>query len=207
MNAAEAIRLGIDSGNMVSMSYLGDLSNEEFLHRPHPGCNPITWQIGHLIASEHQMIEGVVPGSMPDLPEGFADKYTKETAASDDASSFHTKEELLALCETTRAATLAALATQSDEDLEKPSLGIQNLIRQQVCVGRLVGQLDGQEHRLRKREERPGFRRYESQLEAGDAHFRHVWRVSTASFRPILHGVELSSPWDDLRIGPMPEEL
>ncbi len=121
MNAAEAIRLAIDSGKMISMAYLGDLTDEELLHRPDPGCNHIAWQIGHLIASEHQMIEGVAPGAMPELPEGFAEKYSKETASIDDASAFHSKQELLELFETIRSATLAALEKVSDEDLDKPS--------------------------------------------------------------------------------------
>lgn len=121
MKSAAAIQLAIDSGKMVSLAYLGDLSDAEFLHRPHPGCNHITWQVGHLIASEHQMIEGVCPGSMPDLPDGFAGKYSKETSSGDEASSFHSKQELLELFEQIRAATLAALASLSDEDLDKPS--------------------------------------------------------------------------------------
>lgn len=121
MNSAEAIQLAIDSGKMVSLAYLGDLSDAEFLHRPHPGCNHIAWQVGHLIASEHQMIEGVCPGSMPDLPEGFAERYSKETSTVDEASSFHSKQELLELFEQIRAATLAALGSLSNEDLDKSS--------------------------------------------------------------------------------------
>jgi hypothetical protein len=121
MNSAEAIRLAIDSGQMISLAYLGDLTDADFLHRPHPGCNHIAWQMGHLIASEHQMIEGVAPGSMPDLPTGFAGKYTKETAALDDAAAFHSKQELMELFEHIRAATLAALAQISDDDLDKAS--------------------------------------------------------------------------------------
>lgn len=121
MNAAQAIQLAIDSGKMISMAYLGDLTDEELLHRPHAGCNHIAWQLGHLIASEHQMIEGVAPGSMPDLPEGFAGKHSKETSASDEGSDFCSKQEYLELFETIRSATLAALEKLSDEDLDKPS--------------------------------------------------------------------------------------
>ena len=38
------------------------------------------------------MQEGVAPGSMPPLPGGFADRYTKETAASDDPAAFDSAE-------------------------------------------------------------------------------------------------------------------
>ena len=121
MNTREAIKLSIDSGRMVSMAYLEDLTDEEMLHRPHPDCKHIKWQVGHLISSERQIIEGVAPGSMPALPDGFAERYTKETARSDDPSDFDSKAALLAAYEQQRAATLAALEKMSDQDLDAAS--------------------------------------------------------------------------------------
>ena len=50
------------------------------------------------------MVNKAVPGSMPALPAGFAEKYSKETAASDDASKFAKKDELLAIHKQQRAA-------------------------------------------------------------------------------------------------------
>ena len=55
---------------------------------------------------------------MPALPDGFVEKYTKETAASDDATAFCTKAELLAAAAEQWAAALAALAEMSDDDLD-----------------------------------------------------------------------------------------
>jgi len=121
MNSAAAIRLAIDSGQMVSIAYLEDLTEDELLLRPHPDCNHIAWQVGHLIVSEHRMIEGAVPGSMPELPEGFRETYTKRTAASDDDLFVHGKQELLAVFSRIRKATLAALASLSDEELDRPA--------------------------------------------------------------------------------------
>ena len=121
MNSHDAIKLSIDSGRMISMAYVEDLTDEEMMHRPHPGCNHIKWQLGHLISSEHQMIEGVAPGSMPSLPEGFAEKYTKETATSDNAAQFDSKSDLLRVFQQQREATLAALQRLSDSDLDKPA--------------------------------------------------------------------------------------
>lgn len=121
MNAREAIKLSIDGAKFVSLEYLADLSDEDMLQRPHPECNHIKWQMGHLISAENQMINAVAPGSMPDLPNGFAERYTKETAASDDPAAFDSKADLRQLLEDQRAATLQALANQSDEDLDKPA--------------------------------------------------------------------------------------
>ncbi len=121
MNTREAIKASIDTGQMISTSYLEDLTDEEMMHRPAPGCNHIKWQLGHLIQSENQMINACVPGSLPDLPAGFADKYAKETAGNDDPEFFHSKQELMQLFGQQRAATLAALEKLSDEELSHPS--------------------------------------------------------------------------------------
>jgi hypothetical protein len=121
MNVREAVKLSIDTGEFVSLAYLEDLTDAEMLRRPHPGCNHINWQIGHLIAAENMMIEKVAPGSMPALPAGFAEKYTKDTATSDDATKFAKKSELLQTYKAQRAGTLAALSKVSDADFDKPT--------------------------------------------------------------------------------------
>jgi hypothetical protein len=74
-----------------------------------------------LIASENGMMEKIAPGSMKPLPAGFADKYTKETATSDDSTKFCTKEQLLNTAKEQRVGTLAVLAKMSDADLDKPT--------------------------------------------------------------------------------------
>ncbi len=119
MNALDAIRCGLEMADYVSLAYLQDLSDRELMQRPHPGCNHINWQVGHLILAEHQLIEKVAPGKMPPLPSGFAARYAKETASSDDASQFLTKDELLVAQRTQRQGTLAALAACSEADLDR----------------------------------------------------------------------------------------
>ena len=118
MDAKSAIKTALASAEMISMAYLDDLTDEELMTRPAPGCNHLKWQIGHLIASENQMINGCVPGALPDLPEGFNDRYSKEQAASDDASAFDSKEELMRLYRQQRDATLAALDNLDESALE-----------------------------------------------------------------------------------------
>lgn len=121
MNARDAIKLSIDSGKMITTEYLRDLSDDDLMQRPHPACNHIKWQVGHLISAEHQMVDGVCPGSMPALPDGFAERYTKETATSDDPAAFDLKDALLRLFEEQRSGTLQALSGLSDDDLDKPA--------------------------------------------------------------------------------------
>lgn len=119
MRTQEAIKLSIDSADMVIGAYLGDMSNADLMKRPHPQCNHINWQIGHLITSEHSMLNDFVPGGMPPLPEGFAAMYSKEASASDDPSKFATKDQLMAALKVQRQGTLDGLAKASEQDLGK----------------------------------------------------------------------------------------
>ncbi len=118
MKAKEAIKMAIEMGDMVSLPYLEDLNDSELMRRPCPGCNHINWQIGHLIASENQMLNQALPGSLPPLPASFAEKYSKDTATSDDAGKFCKKDELLKIHKQQRAATLAALDKLTEETLD-----------------------------------------------------------------------------------------
>ncbi len=120
MNSKDVIRRSIENNDKIAAAYLGDLTDEELLVRPVPGSNHIAWQLGHLIAAENMLIGTIAPGSMPKLPDGFAEKHSKETAAIDDPKAFCTKDEYLKLMKEQRAATLAALDKFPEADLEKP---------------------------------------------------------------------------------------
>lgn len=67
MNAQKAIECGIDMAVMISTGYLEDLSEEELMHRPDPKCNHIKWQLGHLIASDNQIINGSCEGALAQI--------------------------------------------------------------------------------------------------------------------------------------------
>jgi len=118
MNAKDAIKNTIQLADMVCGTYMSDLTNEEAMKRPHAGCNHINWQVGHLIASDHGMFTGIVPGGLPDLPEGFKEKYDKETASSDDAAAFVPFSELLALAKSNREAILKGIEEFPEEKLD-----------------------------------------------------------------------------------------
>ena len=121
MNAQQAIESNIDIAAMIATSYLEDLSEEELMHRPHPKANHIKWQLGHLIASDQQMINGCCAGALPDLPDGFAEKYSKETAKSDDPGSFHSKSEFLELYKSQTESIKQVLSGLSESDLDEPT--------------------------------------------------------------------------------------
>ena len=118
MTSLDAIRAAFATSDMVLQSYVSDLSDAELLTRPGEGCNHIAWQLGHLISSEGQLLNMLRGGSALALPEGFADKHSKEATGCDDPSQFCTKEEYLNLYQQARENSLATLAQFTEEELD-----------------------------------------------------------------------------------------
>jgi hypothetical protein len=123
MNVHDSIRTSLGMSDFLVQRYLEDISPQEMLVRPAGDANHIAWQLGHLIQSEHHLVEAAVPDSMPPLPAGFKERHTKDTAASDKASDFLSKEEYMRVAKEVRAGTLKALDSLSEADLDKPVTG------------------------------------------------------------------------------------
>ncbi len=118
MTGKEAIKNTISNAQEIMMAYVGDLTDADLMVRPVAGVNHIAWQLGHLAVAENQMLSGAGV-TMPALPDGFAEAYTKETSTSDDQAKFHKKQELLAAIQTQREGTIAAMESATDDDLSK----------------------------------------------------------------------------------------
>jgi len=107
----------------VIEAYLSDLTDADLLIRPFPTQNHIAWQLGHLILSEKGMLDGVKPGSSPELPPEFEAAHGRDEAATkcDDPAKFRGKAEYLKLMKAQRDASKAALEAASEADLDAPS--------------------------------------------------------------------------------------
>jgi hypothetical protein len=121
MNAKDAIRSSANLSSMVITSYIGDLEDADLMRRPTAGCNHLAWQLGHLIASEVQLLEGAAPGKGIELPAGFAAAHSKEKATDDNPSDFLSKAEYLELFDKVRANSLAALDAFPESELDNPA--------------------------------------------------------------------------------------
>jgi hypothetical protein len=119
MNAKDAIRETLNLSHFILNSYVGDLADADLMRRPGKGCNHVAYQLGHLIASECDLLNGVRPGSAPALPAGFAEQHSKNNAGSDDPSKFLNKQRYLELTEKVHAATLALLESYPEADFAK----------------------------------------------------------------------------------------
>jgi len=118
---ANIIKQSLEMTAFCVNSYLEDLSDDDLLIRPIEGANHIAWQLGHLITSEHNLINMVCPGSLPALPTGFSECYTQETSELNDGGAFHTKDEYQKLMDEQRTGTLATLDRLSGADFERPA--------------------------------------------------------------------------------------
>jgi DinB superfamily len=123
MDFKDSVRKTMEMADFMVEKYVTDLTPEEMLTRPAPAANHVAWQLGHLIAAERNLVEGGVPGSMPQLPAGFAERHNKDTAKRDKPSDFLTKDEYLKLAKEIRAATLKVLDSVKDADFDKPVTG------------------------------------------------------------------------------------
>lgn len=119
MNAKHVIRQVIEFCHVVARAYVQDLSDADLLVRSVPGTNHVAWQLGHMISGTRGMI-AALGREAPPLPEGFEAAHGKETAASDDPSTFASKDRYLELLEQVKAASLAAVDATPEGDLEKP---------------------------------------------------------------------------------------
>ncbi len=119
MNAKDIIRQVTEFSHMLVHYYVDDLSDGDLMLRAVPGANHAAWQLGHMISGTQQMIASL-GHSPPPLPNGFAEKYTKETSASDDPARFAGKAECLALADQVKAATLAAIDATPEASLDQP---------------------------------------------------------------------------------------
>lgn len=100
---------------------VADMTDADLAQRPVPKANNGLWQLGHLIASEARMINGLAGNTVIELPAGFAEKYTRDTAAVDEQSRLGSKADLLALLEKVRGKTCEWVATLTPADLAKPA--------------------------------------------------------------------------------------
>jgi hypothetical protein len=123
MNAKDAVRVMMSTADFFVESYLSDIMPQEMLVRPARGANHLAWQLGHLISAETRLVEAAAPGSIPALPEGFAERHSKDLAASDNPSDFLSKDEYLGLAKSVRVATLKVLDSIREDDLDKPANG------------------------------------------------------------------------------------
>lgn len=121
MDAKDAIRSSANLSTLVLKAYISDLDDADLMRRPSKGCNHLAWQLGHVISAEVQLLNQIAPGYGIDLPDGFAEAHAKEANGNDKAADFCGKSEYADLFDQVRAASLAALESYAQSDLDNPA--------------------------------------------------------------------------------------
>jgi uncharacterized damage-inducible protein DinB len=121
MDVKSAVKETFGISNMVLNSYISDLTDEELMRRPGPGCNHVAWQLGHLISSECGLMNQIQAGSAPQLPTGFEEKHSKENIGSNHPADFLTKQEYTDLATKVHAAVIMLLDSYPEKKLDDPA--------------------------------------------------------------------------------------
>jgi len=123
MDFKDAVRSSLNVADFMVNGYLADITAEEMMTRSVPDANHVAWQLGHLITAERHLVEAAAPGSMPQLPAGFAERHDRSRPVSDNPADYLSKDEYLRLAKDIRAATLKALDKLTPADFDKPIEG------------------------------------------------------------------------------------
>jgi uncharacterized damage-inducible protein DinB len=116
----EAVESNLRMADTTLRVLVGDMSDGDLLVRPTEGANHIAWQLGHLIGSEYFLISQVADQVEMAIPAGWSEKYSKDTAKSDDLTHFEPLDRYLELYAAQRQATLNILKDLPPEQLEEP---------------------------------------------------------------------------------------
>lgn len=124
MQAKDVLITALTQTQHLMTGSLSDLSDEDLLVRPVPQANNIAWQLGHLIASERELLIGALPGvKYPELPAALKDQTSGKSSGQPPAGGYLKKAGYLDWFERVRGATLAAVSKLSDADLDRPTTG------------------------------------------------------------------------------------
>lgn len=119
MKTTDYIKSTLDNGKGWLLGLL-DAIKDAPLTQPTPnGGNHPLWILGHIVHSESNLLDGFVLGTPNRFPE--LDNCNMGTTPKTNASDYPSFDELLSKFEEIRAASLAHLATLSDEDLAAKS--------------------------------------------------------------------------------------
>ncbi len=116
----ESVESNLRMADAVLHPLVSDLSDTDLLVRPVEGANHVAWQLGHLIGAEYFLISQVADQVEMAIPADWGDKYSKETASSDDPTHFEPLGRYLELYAAQRAATLGILKDLPAEQLTEP---------------------------------------------------------------------------------------
>ena len=124
MNGIGAIKAALESTRHVLKMYVDDFTDADLFVRPVPAANHAAWQIGQIIVGDIYLVRsGPARRGLSRAPARLDGAVRQGGAKKDGPEGFLTKAEYLALFDAVRSATIAALETFTDADLDRPTTG------------------------------------------------------------------------------------
>jgi len=120
MNSIEVLKLALSNSAGWTLSLIADMKDSPLTQPTTNGGNHPLWNLGHIVHSESNLLDGFILGKPNRFPELEAD-FAMGTTPSLDANRYPPMDELMARFEEIRSATLAHLETLSEADLDRKS--------------------------------------------------------------------------------------
>lgn len=120
MKATDFVKHSMESSAGWAMGLLEDMKDAPLTQPTAAGGNHPLWILGHLVYSEGNLLDGFILGQ-PNRFDDLASMFANGTTPSTNADDYPAMDELFAKFQEVRAASLAHLATLSDDDLDQKS--------------------------------------------------------------------------------------
>ena len=120
--ANDAIAFALTISQKMFARFLGDLSPQDYLHRPTPKANCAAWIVGHLALSDRGVLKRL-GAPLPELPEGFEKRFSRDEGCPQ-AGEFGDVSNLAAVFDEHRRRLVEAVRAmppaEFDRRMEKP---------------------------------------------------------------------------------------
>jgi hypothetical protein len=113
------IKMSLENGTGWAMGLINDMKDAPLTQPTPNGGNHPLWVLGHIVRAESDLLDGFILGQPNRFPE--LEVFSMGNTPSTDVSGYPSMDELLGKFEEIRGATLAHLATLSEEDLDAKS--------------------------------------------------------------------------------------
>jgi hypothetical protein len=120
MNAIDYVKMSLENSKGWALGLINDMKDAPLTQPTPNGGNHPLWVLGHIVRAESDLLDGFILGKPNRFPE-LEGNFAMQTTPTTDASQYPSMDELLGKFEEIRAATLAHLATLTDDDLDKRS--------------------------------------------------------------------------------------
>jgi hypothetical protein len=122
MHATQFIRHALDSSATTLLTLAQDMRNASLTFPTPRGGNHPLWVLGHLAVTESQLTHSIILGRDHPLAHWMG-IFGPGTTPVADPVAYPSLDEVIRAFKETRAATLAALDSMTDADLDKASPG------------------------------------------------------------------------------------